>query len=189
MMLISVPELSLWAEGSYTAISPGDPLANWIIDQASTLVIDECRQPTWTASSAPGRAKIVVANIAKRCWNNSEQETSSAIAGGPSSSVLDEAALGLRLSDAEVIECAKIRQAALEAAGDDPNGFWTLSISRGPVEMDMLVGDDAWPLSSPIGMLTRDLDPEYFPTIDDPLPIAGPDAELTNTIIDAPPVI
>ena len=183
MKLITVSELSLWAEGSYTAISPGDPLANWLIEQASTLVIDECRQPEWTASTAPGRAKIIVANIGKRCWNNPDQEIRSAIAGGPSSSLIDQAAWGLALTDAEKVECAAIRQAILDAGTTDPGGFWTLPISRGPLETTMLVPDDRWPQSSPIRFLQPTNDPYYFPTTDDPLPVDGPDAEQTNTIL------
>jgi hypothetical protein len=182
-MLVTVPELSLWAEGNRDAISPADPLARWIIEQASTLVIDECKQPTWLANTAPNRAKIIVANIAKRCWNNSDQETRTSIAGGPGSTVLDEAALGLRLSDAEVIECAKIRQTIADESTTDPGGFWTLSISRGPLETNMLVGDDRWPESSPFSYLAPARDPYYFPTSDQPLPVAGPDAEQTNTVL------
>jgi hypothetical protein len=183
-MLVTVAELSLWAEGSYTAIPASDPLANWLLEQASTLVIDECRQPAWTAASAPGRAKIVVANIAKRCWNNADQEVRTAIAGGPSSAVLDEAALGLRLSEAEIIECAKIRQAILDAETPDANGFWTLSITRGPLESSMAYfPDDRWPQSSPIGYLQPTRDPEYFPTTDDPLPLTNVPDEPTNTIL------
>ena len=185
MMLISVPELALWAEGSYSAISPGDPLANWIIERASELVMAEAKQPTWTANDAPGKAKILVANIAKRCWNNPDQEVRSAIAGGPSSAVIDEAAFGLALTPAEILECAKLTPQATEPGA---GGFWTLSLTRGPVEMDMLIGDDRWPLSSPFPYLTRERDPYYFPTTDEPLPIAG-QVEPTNTIIDAPPVI
>jgi hypothetical protein len=182
-MLIAVPELSLWAEGDSAAIAVDDPLALWIIEQASTLVIDECRQPTWTLGNAPGRAKIVVANIAKRCWNNSDQETRTAIAGGPSSAVLDEAALGLRLSDAEVVECAKIRQGILEAADPNPGGLWTLSTTRGPLESTIAYfPDDRWPQSSPIPYLQPTRDPEYFPTSDPPLPQTVPD-EPTNTIL------
>lgn len=183
-MLITVPELSLWAEGAADVIAPDDPLALWLIEQASTLVIDECRQPAWLAATAPGRAKIIVANIAKRCWNNADQETRTAIAGGPSSAVLDEAALGLRLSDAEIVECAKIRQAVLEVAGENPNGFWTLPISRGPLESAMAYfPDSSWPQSSPIGYLQPARDPFYFPTSDEPLPLTNVPDEPTNTIL------
>jgi len=184
MMIVTVPELSLWAEGDSAAIAVDDPLAIWLLEQASTLVIDECRQPTWTAATAPGRAKIVVANLAKRCWNNADQETRTAIAGGPSSAVLDEAALGLRLSDAEIVECAKIRQAALEVAGENPNGFWTLPISRGPLETRIAYfPDDRWPQSSPLAYLEPARDPEYFPTVDEPLPLTNVPDEPTNTIL------
>ena len=183
-MLITVGELSLWAEGDRSAINAADPLANWLIDQASTLVIDECKQPTWTAQTAPPRAKIVVANIAKRCWNNADQETRTAIAGGPSSAVLDEAALGLRLSDAEIVECAKIRQGILEATDPGQGGFWTLPISRGPLESSIAYfPDDRWPQSSPIGYLQPARDPEYFPTSDAPLPLTNVPDEPTNTIL------
>lgn len=186
MMLITVGELALWAEGSRDAISPADQLANWIIEQASSLVADECGHPDWTAQTAPNRAKIVVANIAKRCWNNSDQETRSAIAGGPSSAVLDEAALGLRLSDAEILECEKIVKALAPASAGGT--LWVLPTTRGPVETNMIVPDSSWPASSPMTFLTPRVDPEYFPTTDADLPIDGPDAEATNTLepLDSP---
>ena len=169
--IVTVPELSLWAEGAADAISPTDPLALWILEQASALVLDECEHAEWTAADAPRRAKIVVANVAKRCWNNSDQETRTAIAGGPSSAVLDEAALGLRLSDAEILECSKIRAAAAGQSPSGGGGLWTMPTSRGPVETTMVVPDDRWPASSPMPYLTLDKDPYYFPTKDEPLPI------------------
>jgi hypothetical protein len=179
-LLVTVGELALWAEGSRTAISPADQLANWILEQASTLVADECGHPEWTEQTAPVRAKIVIANIAKRCWNNSDQVTREAIAGGPSQNLLDEAALGLRLSDAEIIECAKITEALAPVSAT--GGLWVLPTTRGPVESNMIVPDSAWPASSPMVFMTPDVEPEYFPTVDAELPIDGPDAEQTNTL-------
>lgn len=186
MKLITVSEMSLWAEGSYAAIPAGDPLANWLIEQASELVMAWAKQPTWTSADAPGRAKILVANIAKRCWNNPDQELRSAIAGGPSSSLIDQAAWGLALTDAEKAECEALSPQATEPGA---GGFWTLPISRGPLETATIVPDSSWPQSSPITYLERSLDPEYFPTTDDPLPVDGPDAEKTNTILEEPPVV
>jgi hypothetical protein len=185
-MLVTVPELSLWAEGDATAIDPADPLAAWILEQASTLVTSEVGGAArdWTARDAPGRAKIVGANIGKRCWNNRDQETRTAIAGGPSSNVIDEAALGLRLSDAEILECAKIRAAMIEATDPGAGGLWTLSTTRGPLETQMAYFPDSdWPASSPIGYLQPARDREYFPTSDAPLPTMDPATEPTNTVI------
>mgnify|MGYP003560181642 FL=1 len=169
--IITVPELSLWAEGTADAIALTDPLALWLIAQASTLVLDECEHPEWTPSTAPDRAKIIVANIARRCWNNADQETRTTLAGGPSSSVIDEAALGLRLSDAEIVECSKVRKAAAPASTSGISGIWTLPITRGPLESDIYLPDQHWPFSSPIPYLTPDLDPYYVPTSDPALPV------------------
>ena len=181
-MLVTVPELSLWAEGDATAIDPADPLAMWLLEQASALVADECGfLATWTPENAPVRAKIVIANIAKRCWNNADQETRSAIAGGPSSAVLDEAALGLRLSDAEIAECDKIRL-KLGGASAGGGGIWSLPTTRGEVEMSGLAPDSRWPQSAPINMFASS-DGYLWPMSDGPLPIAGPDAEQTNTVL------
>lgn len=168
-MLVTVPELSLWAEGDAASIDPADPLAIWLLESASELVMDECGFPDWTAQTAPRRAKIVIANIAKRCWNNADQEIRTAIAGGPSSALIDEAALGLRLSDAEIAECAKI---ATKENGTTAGGrLWTLPTTRGPVETRIFVPDNYWPMSSPINYLDPAGDPEYVPTYDEPLPV------------------
>ena len=125
-----------------------------------------------------------MANIAKRGWNNADQETRTAIAGGPSSAVLDEAAMGLRLSDAEIAECAKIALAAAEAVGETPGGLWTLPLRRGPLETAVaFFPDDRWPDSSPIGYLQPARDPEYFPTTDPALPTLDPATQPTNTVL------
>ncbi len=180
-MLVTVPELSLWAEGDATVIDPADPLAIWILNQASTLVMEEAGFLEWTAETAPGRAKIVVANVAKRCWNNADQELRSAIAGGPSSQVHEMAAYGMMLTEAEIVMIEKVVAALAEAAGGG-TGFWTLSIGRGPLETNMYVPDDRWPQSSPINYMTPSSDPYYVP-YDDALPPTNVPDEPLNTVL------
>lgn len=183
MSLVTVPELSLWAEGDSTSIDPADPLALWILEQASILVMEEAGHIEWTAATEGiGRAKIVVANVAKRCWNNADQELRSAIAGGPSSQVIEAAAYGLMLTDAEIAMIAKVVAAIDAAAGSGP-GLWTLPTTRGPVETNMYVPDDRWPQSSPINYMTPRKDPYYFPTSDEPLPPVNVPDEPLNTVL------
>jgi hypothetical protein len=181
-MLVTVPELSLWAEGDSTAIDPTDPLALWILEQASTLVMEEAGFLDWTpATEGIGRAKIVVANVAKRCWNNADQELRSAIAGGPSSQVHEMAAYGLNLTEAEIALIARVVASLPSAAGS--TGIWTLPTTRGEVETNMYVPDSRWPQSSPINYMTPRKDPYYFPTSDAPLqPTNVPDEPL-NTVL------
>lgn len=179
-MLVTVPELALWAEGDSAAIPADDPLAIWLLDSASALVMDECGFTDWTPETTPVRAKIVIANIAKRCWNNADQETRSSIAGGPSSAVLDEAALGLRLSDAEIAECAKIGEKLGGATLG--GGVWTLTTTRGDVEMGGLVPDSRWPQSSPINYYGT-ADAFLWPMSDGPLQPTNVPDEPTNTVL------
>jgi hypothetical protein len=182
MMLVTVPELSLWAEGTADAIDPADPLAIWILTQASALVMGEAGHLDWTPDTPDiGRAKIVVANVAKRCWNNADQELRTAIAGGPSSQVHESAAYGMMLTDAEVAMIDRV-VAALPAAADD-DGFWILRNTRGPVETRIYVPDDRWPQSSPINYLDPVADPYYAPTSDPALPTFDPATEPTNTVL------
>lgn len=182
-MLVTVPELSLWAEGDSTAIDPTDPLAIWILEQASTLVMEEAGHIDWTpATEGIGRAKIVVANVAKRCWNNGDQELRSAIAGGPSSQVIDAAAYGMMLTPAEIDMIAKV-VALLEEAAGSGSGLWTLPTTRGPLETNLYVPDDRWPQSSPINYLTPRKDPFYVPTSDGALPPVNVPDEPLNTVL------
>lgn len=179
-MLVTVPELSLWAEGDSTSIDPADPLAIWILNQASTLVMEEAGIMTWTTANAPGRAKIIVANVAKRCWNNSDQNLREAIAGGPSSQVIEAAAYGMMLTPEEVTMVGKVVAAIATATGE--TGLWTLSTTRGPVETTMYAPDDRWPQSSPILMFDRRKDTFYKP-YDDALPPTNVPDEPTNTVL------
>lgn len=187
MMLVTVPELALWAEGDSAAIDPLDPLALWILERASELVMFHSGQPEWTPATALPTAKVLVANVAKRCWNNPDQEVRSAIAGGPSSAVIDEAAFGLALTDAEIAECAKMTPAALEP---NAGGFWSLSLAGIPQTNRVYAPDSRWPQSSPINWISAKGDPEYMPTLDEPLPLLDPALEPTNTPVeDIPSVI
>lgn len=158
-MLITVSELSLWAEGDSTKIDPADPLAIWILEQASVLVMDEAAQPTWDATSAPGRAKIIVANIGKRCWNNADQELRTAIAGGPSSQVIEAAAYGMELTPAEIAALANMTPAATSGS---TGLLWTLRPGT-PVETTLVLNDSS---GSGIEYLTPSSDPYYYPLLD-----------------------
>lgn len=181
-MLVTVPELSLWAEGDSTAIDPADPLAIWILNNASTLVMEEAGHLDWTAGTEGiGRAKIVVANVAKRCWNNADQELRTAIAGGPSSQVHEAAAYGMMLTEAEIAMIEKVVGSLQAATGD--SGLWTLPTTRGPLETTMVVGDSRWPQSSGILYLDPKKDPYYFPTSDGPLPPVNVPDEPLNTVL------
>jgi len=179
--LVTVPELSLWAEGDSTAIDPADPLAVWILQQASILVMEEAGVLNWTSENAPGKAKIVVANVGKRCWNNRDQELRTAIAGGPSSQVTEAAAYGMMLTPEEITMIAGID--VVKAAASDASGLWTLPTTRGPLEVPMYVPDNRWPQSSPINYLTPARSPYYFPTSDEPLPPTNVPDEPTNTVL------
>ena len=179
-LLVTVPELALWAEGDAAAIDPADPLALWILEQASILVMEEAGHIEWTALTAPGRAKIVVGNVAKRCWNNGDQELRSAIAGGPSSQVIDTAAYGLMLTPAEVEMVAKVVEGLQAATGG--GGLWVLPTTRGPVETALYMPDDRWPQSSPILMVDSAKDTFYKP-YDEALPPVNVPDEPTNTVL------
>lgn len=180
-LLVTVPELSLWAEGDADAIDPADPLAIWLLNTASTLVMEEAGKLDWTADTEGiGRAKIVVANVAKRCWNNADQELRSAIAGGPSSQVHEMAAYGMMLTPEEIVMIEKVVAGLAAAAGD--SGFWILPTTRGPVETNLYVPDDRWPQSSPINFLTPSKDPYYKP-YDDALPPVNVPDEPLNTVL------
>lgn len=180
-LLVTVPELSLWAEGDAAAIDPTDALAIWILNQASTLVMEEAGHLEWTdATEGIGRAKIVVANVAKRCWNNADQELRSAIAGGPSSQVTEAAAYGMMLTPEEIAMIEKVVSGLAAAAGE--SGFWVLPITRGPLETNLYVPDDRWPQSSPINYLTPSKDPYYVP-YDDALPPVNVPDEPLNTVL------
>lgn len=180
-LLVTVPELSLWAEGDSTAIDPADPLAIWILTQASILVMEEAGHLDWTpATEGIGRAIVVVANVAKRCWNNADQELRTAIAGGPSSQVTEAAAYGLMLTPEEVAMIERVVANLPSSAGKD--FLYTLPTTRGPVETAIYMPDNRWPQSSPILMVDPTKDTFYKP-YDEALPPTNVPDEPTNTVL------
>lgn len=172
-MLVSVSDFSLWAEGSRSAIAADDERALDLLDRASTLVMEEAREAglpktvaDWDEVTAPGRAKIVVANVARRVWVNPDQELASNIAGGPSSRVTDDAAAGMTLTDSEKAMIAGVVKVILDSTADPDWGVWTLSTSRGAVESTIYLPDSSSPYSDPIVFLDPWQDPYYTPTRD-----------------------
>lgn len=146
--LITLEELSTLATGSPDTIESDDALAIMVMSMASSLVRDTAGHPEWTKSGetmAPFRARLICLLVAKRSYNNTDQEVQSGISGGPSARVLDEAAAGLRLTEAEKAELEGMRGDPTEGV----SGLWVLKTTRGPVEDQSLTLLD-YPFGGPI---------------------------------------
>jgi hypothetical protein len=102
--LVSVSELAVWCRQD---IDSGDQFALTVLEAASLLVRDAAGHPEWTAATAPARAKLICALVAKRTYTNPDQEIATSV-GPISSRVLDEAAAGMKLTEQEITELAAI---------------------------------------------------------------------------------
>lgn len=143
--LVNVTELAIWTRQE---IDPDDEFALMVLELASELVIDYCKQPTWedTPADAPRTARRICLIVAGRTFTNPDQEISSSI-GPISSRVRDEVAAGMTLTEAEQDELD-----ALKGSGTDGvNGLWVLTTTRGSDRAyePVLLYDDSgspWPI-------------------------------------------
>lgn len=139
--LISSRELALWTQSDEARVSE-DPWAGEVISKVSQLVQFLAGQPTWTLTTAPFDARMVALQIAKRTYQNPDQEVSSNT-GPIGSRVLDVAALLMELTPTERLTLTKYN------VNGDPNsageGIWVMGTTRGPVETNtvLFVPDDS----------------------------------------------
>lgn len=125
--LITAAELATWTQNDVDEVTV-DPFAIEVMDKVSqmakffgghtgaTYEADGVTlAPEWTYVTAPFDVKMVVLQVAKRCYANPDQEVASGV-GPISSRVLDAAALLLELTDSERATLTKYN-----AAGD-PDG-------------------------------------------------------------------
>lgn len=121
--LITLQEFATWTQTDLATLQ-ADPFAMDVWTKTSDLAREYAEQPTWDATTAPFKVKLLVLKIAKRTYLNPDQEISTTT-GPLSSRVVDTAALAMDLSDEE--------EALLESyqPGADDNGLWVASIGAG----------------------------------------------------------
>ncbi len=126
--LIDAQRLSLWAQER-----PLQDLefAEAVIDAVSTL-IRSAGSALWSAATIPARARDIACIVARDYYLNPGQLRSETI--GPLTETRAESVLrGLSLSEDQRAELAGLAADVDPTAGVD--GLWTLSTTRGPVEM------------------------------------------------------
>lgn len=123
--LVDVPTLALFTR---TTIVGDDPLALLVLELASGLVCDTAQHPEWEDAplDAPRGARRICMQIAGRTWTNPDLEVATGI-GPLSSRVIDFAAYGLNLTDAEREELEGLRGGPDGGGG----GLWLQPIGSG----------------------------------------------------------
>lgn len=129
--LITQQEFATWTQTPLATVSE-DPFALEVMEKVSAYVRFVAKKTVeqWpTAAALPYDARMVVLWMCKRTYTNPDQEKSTGV-GPISSTVLDEAALAMNLSESEA---AVLMKYAAEAEDADP-GLWTFSLGGvGPV--------------------------------------------------------
>jgi hypothetical protein len=139
-MLLSVAELNVWLTGRAVVLD-GDAFAEEILFAASEKVRSTAGQPTWTAATAPPRARQICAHLAARSYLN--PDSISAEGGiGPlgGDRTVEELAKALHLTQAETDELQAL--APRSAVG---GSLWIQPVNGGvPVDDgDVYLADDS----------------------------------------------
>lgn len=121
--IITLAELAVFTRSDPEEVAD-DPYAKMILELASGLVCDTAAHPEWeTANSAPRGARRICLQVAGRTYTNPDLETSSNT-GPIGSRVIDWAAYGLTLTEAEGEELEALRGGGTSSG----KGFWTLQL-------------------------------------------------------------
>jgi hypothetical protein len=146
--LLTTNELALWTQNDPSAVAD-DPFALEVIDKVSQMAQFLGGHPNWVLDSgenqAPFDVRMVVLQVAKRCYSNPGQVVQEGGVGPIGGDrVLDAAALLLELSDSE-----RKTLTAYNADGDtldDAGTLFVLPTTRGPEttakSVTLYMGDD-----------------------------------------------
>lgn len=128
MGLLTTQEMALWTQNDLATIA-SDPFAKEVNDKVSAYVLFLAGHPLWTRADTPLDVQNIILWMFKRTYGNPDQEVSSAV-GPISSRVLDEAALGMNLTEAESAILAGYKAQVDDGTGSsDP--LWSASIVGG----------------------------------------------------------
>lgn len=125
-LLVSVPELATWAR---TDIDSDDPFAVMLLGQLTDMLHD-AGDPTWTTETLPRRAKRIALELAKNYYLNPDLNVSETT-GPVAERKADAAVRAMEFTEDELAIIASL----VDTAAADTGGLWTLSTTRGPIEM------------------------------------------------------
>lgn len=144
--LLTVGELSVWVRET---LDPADDFAQTIINSASLVVVETAGHPEWTRDTAPARARLIAAQLAKRTYLNPDAVVRSNV-GPLGEATVEDFARTLELTAAERAELI-----ALRPEGDPSAGSLFVVNLGGPV----VVESDTIYLSDSAGTLLAYHDP------------------------------
>lgn len=135
--LVTLNEMSVWTATDLGTIA-SDQFATDVRAKVSDYLRFLAGHPEWTRETAPYDVKVIALWMVKRTYTNPDQETSTTI-GPIGSRVLDDAALGMALTETEA--------ATLKAYKDAVNGsgaLWTATIATqaAPAQPTIFLPDD-----------------------------------------------
>lgn len=121
--LLTVQEMALWTDNELGDIA-ADPFAAEVNGKVGAFLCFKAGHPEWTRATTPTDVQTIAIWMFKRTYSNPDQETSSNT-GPIGSRVLDDAALGMALTEAEAATLDGYRRAA-QGGG---TGFWRSSLA------------------------------------------------------------
>jgi hypothetical protein len=175
--LLTTRELALWTQNDPDVVA-ADDFALEVLDKVSEMARFLGAHPLWTltpatANTVPFDVRMVVLQVAKRCYSNPDQVVSENI-GPIGERRLDAAAMLLDLTDAERTTLTKYNPEGDPDA--ERNELWVLTTTRGTtpdlVEPVLFVSDD-----QQVGMTE---DESAYPSWDIPMFSPGDPGDPNN---------
>lgn len=140
--LLSLAELGIIARQE---IAPDDGFAGFIIAAASEAVRAAAQQPTWTAETAPLRARQICGHLAARSYLNPDSvQYQGAIGPIGGDRIVEDLARALHLTDVERAELAAMSPSAGQGGGLWIQPVGSTAQQRGDIYLPDDTGSDWW---------------------------------------------